>query len=689
LLAWLGLASPLSLATVTCAVLSEHNQLLCLLFLYFIALSFSLFFAEYSSPAVLFATFSILPQALYCTSQDMPTIPAPGLVLSHEEWPDADFDLPDGAPITTPSDKDDEIEDLDLCPITDAKAQAVIARIPSRSILASSLTSLGSSVFTIRPPSTPPADECDDEGVSTIKVLGNDTPKVTSQTPPASRTIEDDFEDGLALPSDLNRLSLPSLSLHHRSSKISLEWGDKDQTSSSQSSDTYSTLGLTNASPSSNSLSSTSLPETESEEDDEQHNLDGLVIPVSIFESGSGSRHLNKILELKKKASYMTQHVKIAIPNSEDDFEAGLILSDDVDLSPSRLLQNAQVQRSHHHSDRSYSAPPQRPPSTSLRPPSRLRSDRAKSPTVPPLSSARQFQKLRLSPSPPLQPPPRSQSSFSSFGTQKPPSSQSSALLVSKPSSLRGQKSHNGLKPPTPPSSRKLARKASLSSLMEMSHANAPELPVSAPKSCARYGVPTASSIAKTQGGLGTKPTEQPIPPTRPHTPSTNSAALRLTMPAQMKSKSRPSLSQVFSGSSAIPSPISKEPPSAIPPPLRPPSSTSLRRSSSRISKTSVPLNAPPSASGIFPAPKVLKRPKRQKTYGDGTELDGFDDLPTDRDKESQYHVPPKGYGNRVPGSVYTSKPTPVIESDNKGTVRRKRRTESTSNGLFFLYMLT
>jgi len=164
-------------------------------------------------------------------------------------------------------------------------------------------------------------------------------------------------------------------------------------------------------------------------------------------------------------------------------------------------------------------------------------------------------------------------------------------------------------------------------------------------------------------------------------------------MPAQMKSKSRPSLSQVFSGSSVIPSPTSKEPPSAIPPPLRPPSSLSLRHSSSRISKTSALLNAPPPSPGIFPAPKVLKRPKRQKTYGDGTELDGFDDLPTDRDKESQYHVPPKGYGNRVPGVVYTSKPTPsplpapVTESDNKGTVRRKRRTESTSNGSSFLYM--
>jgi len=77
----------------------------CELFLYFI-LSF---FVKCSSPAVQFATFSILPQALYCTSQDI-------IVLSHE--PDADFD---GASITTPSNKDDEIEDVDiqtdLCPI--------------------------------------------------------------------------------------------------------------------------------------------------------------------------------------------------------------------------------------------------------------------------------------------------------------------------------------------------------------------------------------------------------------------------------------------------------------------------------------------------------------------------------------------------------------------------------------------
>jgi hypothetical protein len=63
--------------------------------------------------------------------------------------------------------------------------------------------------------------------------------------------------------------------------------------------------------------------------------------------------------------------------------------------------------------------------------------------------------------------------------------------------------------------------------------------------------------------------------------------------------------------------------------------------------------------------------------YGDGTELDGIADLPTDRDKETRFRVQPTGYGNRVPGGTYTAK------SFEKDTTRKKgRRTESTgSNG--------
>ena len=52
------------------------------------------------------------------------------------------------------------------------------------------------------------------------------------------------------------------------------------------------------------------------------------------------------------------------------------------------------------------------------------------------------------------------------------------------------------------------------------------------------------------------------------------------------------------------------------------------------------------------PAPKVLKRPKRAQAFGDGTELDGFDDLPTNREQEVKYRVAPKGYSGSTVASL-------------------------------------
>lgn len=615
----------------------------------------------------------------------MPAVPAPTLIVPREEWPDADFDLPDGAPITASLDKDDDNEDWDaqfnLGQIADTKALVVPASIPT---LSSSLVSLASkshssSTFTIRPPILSSEDETEEEdGVSTIKAA--DTLKAAVNAAPTTPTIDEDFEDGFALPSDLTQLSLAPLSLQHRSSKNSLEWGERDHTSSSQSSDAYSTLGFADASPSSNSISSVSLPDTETDDDEEQEDLEGLIIPAAVFESGSGSKQLNKILELKKRASYTSRQVKVAVPDPEDDFESGLVLEDDADLSPSRLLQNTQNQRPLRHHDRSSSAPLQRPSSTSLRPPSRMRTERAKSSTAPPPSSVRQLQKLRLSPSPPLYPPGRNQSSFGSFAAASPNPSPSPSLLIPKPGSLRGQKSHTGLKPPTPPATRRLARKASLSSLLEMSHANAPEpaAGTAAKARPARYEVPTAASLAKAQKHSTTKAADHSDNANRSRTPSSTSPSHRLTMPAQMRSKSRPSLSQVF----VAQSPIHVHPTQGATSPPRPPSSASLRPSSSRSLKIPPPAHPSPSSPVTPPAPKILKRPKRQKTYGDGTELDDFEDLPTDRDKECHYRVQPKGYGNRIPGASYQSKTSSLAGPDTtKGLSRKKRRQGSTSNG--------
>ncbi|KIY45745.1 hypothetical protein FISHEDRAFT_60885 [Fistulina hepatica ATCC 64428] len=565
----------------------------------------------------------------------MSTIPAPARIS--EEWNDADFDLPEGSAFhAVVSDKDDEDEDwdmdMDLGKTGGAKARAVVAGLAARSVEGTS--QLGA--ITIRPPlvnSDSTEDDEDDEGVSTIKVA---TVRKFLPARPVPEVVAEDFEDGFALPEDLTQLSLAPLSLNHRVSKASLEWGDKDHTtSSSQSSDAYSSLGLADTSPSSNSTSSLSSPTPETDDDDcdDEGDLDGLVLPSALFGTGDGGRRLAQMLEAKKKLP-VDNLVALASPDPEDDFEMGLIIDDDMELSPSRLLSNTQ----HHQSrfNRSQSMPIAA--RQLKRPSSRIKSVDQVFPPNPPISSVRQLSKLTIAPSPTR-----------------------SGFLSPKPGSLRGQKSHSGLQIPSPPStSRRLSRKASLSSLMEVSNSQIPPLsatPLPGP-SKARYEEPTAASRAKSYKNSTSRVQEFKVPPTRPCTPSSNPAALRLTMPTQgSKIKLRPALSGIFGGNGSNPisrakSPVSRTISPAIP---RPPSS---------LSRSIKPQLASPPRPPV--APRQLKRPKRQRLYGDGTELDGFDDLPTDRDKESRYRVQPKSFSSRVPGGNYASK---------AGTIRKKSRS--------------
>ena len=580
-----------------------------------------------------------------------------------EEWPDADFDLPEDGPLhalDSESDKDD-VEDWDIeMDLGETGGARVKAALPSLAASSSRIFPLPQQSITIRPPLQPTLDEDDEEeeGVSTIKI---DTlrPKIgPSSGPPA--TIDEDIESAFALPSDLTKLSLRPLS--HQSSKNSLEWGDKDQTSSSQSSDTYSTLGFDQGSTSS---TSTSLPETEDDEEDEGE-LEGLVIPSALFGSGAGSKQLAKILEMKKKAPVAATTPKVPTADPEDDIEIGLVIDDDVDFSPSRLLQNTQ-----HPPSKRQSGSGARTNNTSSRPPTvkpttKARTERTKSPVYPPPASSRQLQKIRLSPSPPPRAQPTRTNSYQALLSA--PATSSSSFLTAKSGSLRGQKSHSGLKPASPPSSHKrLTRKASLSSLMEISQSQVsgtepnPSL-APPPVPSARYDAPTASSRAKTHTSSTSRirTMDYNVPPTRPSTPSSNPAALRLTMPTStLRLKARPSISSVFPPSS------SATPRATSPIPPRPPSSLSLRSRSGTGSS-----NASTSA------PKVLKKPKRQRQYGNGTELDAFDDLQTDRDKESRYRVQPKGYGTRVAG---TSREKNVETKDSGKTAFRKKSTRSLS----------
>lgn len=594
----------------------------------------------------------------------MTAIPAPSIVLSKEEWPDADFDFPDGDPIHASDAEDDKEDadedwdvDMDLGKTGGAKAQIVLNGIAARA--GSSRASTSPQMFTIRPPLPTPPDDEDEEGVSTIKVAA--LPKVSTRPPPPP--IDEDFEDDFALPSELTQLSLRPIS--HRSSKASLEWGDRDQTSSSQSSDAYSSLGFhDNAS---SIYTSASLPETETEDDDDDDDdeLDGLVIPTGLFETETGGKKLVKLLENKKKTAFTDERVKVASPpDPEDDFEMGLVIDNDVELSPSRLLISKTTKRVP-SGNRSKSAPPRPPMAT--RPPSRMKTDRAKSPNNPPISSASQLRKLGSPPSPPSRPglPVRSQTYSQAVLATAAPTSPVS-FLAPKPGSLRVQKSHSGLKPISPTSAaHKLGRKASLPSLSESSHnAEASGSGLGASAGQASYVAPTASSRAKMQANSASRihGLEYNVPPTRPSTPSSNPAALRLTMPtSSFRLKSRTPITSVF------PTPSATRSQSPLPPP-RPPSATSMKSRLGHTQTKSLPM----------PVPKVMKRPKRQRTYGDGAELDEFDDLPLDRDKEERYRVEPKGYGNRVPGATY-AKAAASSSGDavlGKGTLRRKGKRE-------------
>ena len=349
----------------------------------------------------------------------------------------------------------------------------------------------------------------------------------------------------------------------------------------------------------------------------------------------------------------------------------GLVIQDDDDFSPSRLISAKQT---HKFAARSKSAPARA--ILPARPPSRLRADRAKSPVNPPISSARQLQRIKLSSSPPPLHPPRAQTYKEALSAAPP--LPTSTFLSPKPGSLRGQKSHSGLKPPTPPSTQRkaLTRKASLSSLMETSssQASGPGTALSAGPSAkfARYEAPTAASRAKSHTSSASRihALEFVVPPTRPSTPSSNPAALRLTMPTSIRMKSRPALSSVFPGPSLVTTLAQPQPPlratSPIPP--RPPSTASLRSRTPHNQTPSIPSSS---------APKLLRRPKRQRTYGDGTELDGFEDLPTDREKEVKFRVQPKATSR---GGTTCPKSSGKEKDKDKGTLRKKGRIDEPSS---------
>jgi hypothetical protein len=733
-------------------------------------------------------------------------VPAPSFVITRtEEWPEADFDLPeDQESFAFDNEGEPEADAGDLlsrlkgsrpslsgagavaklggAPVEDEDWDAEFEDGPPKSSV--SMSSAGGSIArfagkitrlgSVEPEVERPVEDWSDDGdlelpepertnltlaraplpqsdtseledtgdVSTIKVAKLNFPSVAALSKSAlgskSTTAEDDdFEADFALPMDMANLSLKiltpqtsSLSLRHKSSTgvtdANAPWGEMT-TSSSQYSDTSSVMSMypPDASP---SITSTSQPGTETDpsdadfgvyEEDEDEAFDGLVLP-----EGLSGRHLAKHLETKKKvvpAEIAAAHAtKGSItsqshrqPNEGEDFESGLLIGDDEDLSISRLRR-----RRDPDSYRSKSVPVARPASI-LRPSSRLRTEsvlevlasasnppsitRSRSPNstsshrsltrkgsrsslVSPTFSSLRPSSLRSSSS--------SHASASTINLLTIPGSPSAPSSISpRTAPLKHQKSVGRLQLSPGPTAefggQRLPRKASLSSLASASAAisSSSGTPSTSSTISARssgFNAPTAASKARHKSDReaeAEKKRSYAVPPTRPTTPSTNPIALRLTMPtSSSRQKIRPSITNVFP-SPANPTSaqsFSDRGTSPLPHnPRRTPTSPHRVRTRSGNSTGATPSSSISSIASAAPSVKVLRKPKRAKTFGDGTELDAFDDLPEDREKERMYRVQPVGRGGVPRGEKGSAAgAAPAVASG--GTIGRRSTATGT-----------
>ncbi|KAG9102062.1 hypothetical protein FRC06_002347 [Ceratobasidium sp. 370] len=729
-------------------------------------------------------------------------VPAPSFVITRtEEWPEADFDLPDDQEsFAIENEGELEIDVGDLsgrlkgsrpslsgagavarlggAPVEDEDWDAEFEDPPPKSTIsttssmsaslakfAGKVTRLGSiQLETSRPvedwsddgdlelpePSRtnltlaraplpqPDVPELEDTGdVSTIKVAKLNFPTVAALSKSASSSKstaapneDDDFEADFALPEGVANLSLKiltpqtsTLSLRHKSSTGVTEgpWGEMT-TSSSAYSDTSSLMSMypADASP---SVTSSSQPGTETDpsdadfgvyEEDEDEAFDGLVLP-----EGLAGKALAKHLEIKKKVvpakiaaeqsakGSGTSH-SYGAPNEAEDFETGLLIGDDEDLSPSRL----RTRREAIDTPRSKSVPV--PRSVNIIKP-RLRTESvmealasASNPSITrsrsPNSSSRGSLSRKDSRSSLVSPTFSSlrPSSLRAASSTLPHASSSTLNLLTipgvppvpssiapRPAPLKHQKSVGRLQLSSPSGTglggQRLHRKASLSSLADASatiatsSSGTPSTSSTISARSSGFSAPTAASKArnKPEGREqveGEKKRSYPVPPTRPTTPSANPVALRLTMPtSSSRQKIRPAISSVF------PSPATATSQSfadrATSPqsnnPRRTPTSPRRIRTRSGNSVGATPSSSISSITSAATSIKVLRKPKRGISYGDGTELDAFEDLPEDREKERLYRVQPVGRGGIPRGEKGSATAaTPAVASG--GTIGRK-----------------
>ncbi|KAF8760993.1 cytokinesis regulator, partial [Rhizoctonia solani] len=633
--------------------------------------------------------------------------PAPSFVITRtEEWPEADFDLPDDQETFAIDNEGDEQADpgnrikgsrpslsgagavakLGGAPVEDEDWDAEFEDAPSKvpppqprktkenvedwsddgdlELPEPSHTNFTLARAPLPQPNVPDTEDAGD--VSTIKIAKHNFPSVAkkSSTKPVE---EDDFEADFALPAEMSNLSLRILtpqtsSLSLRKSSTLVEgngpWGELT-TSTSTYSDTSSLLSLypPDASPSTSSALNlapkrTPLMGTLLSMRTRMRRLRVLILP-----EGLAGKNLAKHLETKKqivpaqiaaendaKGSLTSQSRRTA--NETEDFESGLVIGDE-DISITRLRLRRMANPAEY---RSKSVPLPRTGSGSYRPSSssRLRPESvmevlsaSKVPTISRSRSPSSVSQRSLSKK-------DSRSSLVSptnFSSLRPSSVRASSsshaspstanlLSIPSPSSISGiaprtaplkhQKSLGRLQLSSTSSSTsttlgvKLGRKASLASLADPSSSITPSSTLSTRPS--GFGAPTASSKARQKPEPRDEVDKKSSGRPTTHRPVQSIPRRFATAPADRATSPQPN-------------------------PRRTPTSPRRIRTRSGASNGGTPSSSISSMASAT-APKVMRKPKRIQAFSDGTELDAFDDLPEDTEKERKFRVQPAGRGN-------------------------------------------
>ena len=478
-------------------------------------------------------------------------------------------------------------------------------------------------------------DEEDDQATlkagATLKAKLPPPRKLHSQSQPQSQpqpvsAPEDDLESDLVLPLNLTNLSLVSQSEPKKSSRprssiastAGTDWDGPATPSSARKS-----FGTWDESPRRTyETSVTSISDVPRTPKDAVHTLDveeeddmeaGLVLPSVSFFDPKRHHELNGILDKKRKPQYapvaVINNPHIAEPPPDESIEDGLVLDNPrLELSR-RQLDKSRRARTPNTPGVKRTVPPatarekerawerqreqgwgrstpvlpsnlrEKGQSTGL--PSGLRSQSAGGHGMANDGSTRSSASGSLHDS-----PHRPRTSLNAIGMMPPPLS--STLAPATPSSssrLRHQKSLHHLAPPQSPS---LARKQSLASLQD-----------------ALAGKSTPGTVGVSHGlGIGSGSSEI-NPPGRYH-----HSTSRLTMPTTAsRAKARPPLSSVFTKTES-----------------------GFSSASSVSTAASARENAPKLRSHKNTAPRVMAAPRRARMYGDGTELEGIEDLNVDDD---------------------------------------------------------